>query len=86
MDCGHAGLYTAHAAIELYAEAFESAGALDKLEAFASHYGADFYGMPRNRGKVKLLKSEWEVPAEYPFGAETVVPMRAGQTIGWRLA
>jgi dihydroorotase len=86
MDCGHAGLYTAHAAIELYAEAFESAGALDKLEAFASHYGADFYGMPRNRGKVKLLKSEWEVPAEYPFGAQTVVPMRAGQTIGWRLA
>jgi dihydroorotase len=85
MDCGHAGIYTAHAAIELYAEAFESAGALDKLEGFASHHGADFYGMPRNRGKVKLIKAEWEVPAEYPFGAETVVPLRAGQAIGWRL-
>jgi dihydroorotase len=86
MDCGHAGIYTAHAALELYAEAFEIAGALDRLEGFASHFGADFYGMPRNKGKVKLAKSRWKVPAEYPFGAETVVPLRAGQTIGWRLA
>ena len=86
MDCGHAGIYTAHAALELYAEAFEIAGALDKLEGFASHFGADFYGMPRNKGKVKLEKAQWKVPAEYPFGAETVVPLRAGQTLGWRLA
>ena len=85
-DCGHGGIYTAHAALELYAEAFEIAGALDKLEGFASHYGADFYGMPRNKGKVKLNHARWKVPAEYPFGEETVVPLRAGQTIGWRLA
>jgi len=84
--CGSAGLYTAHAAIELYAEAFEAADALDKLEAFASHFGADFYGLPRNKSKVKLEKVKWKVPAELPFGAETVVPLRAGQTVGWRLA
>ena len=83
-DCGAAGLYTAHAALELYAEAFEAVDALDRLEAFASHFGADFYGLPRNKGKVKLEKVKWKVPAEYPFGAETVVPLRAGQTIGWR--
>ena len=86
MDCGHAGMYTAHAALELYAEAFEGAGALDRLEGFASHFGADFYGLPRNKGKVKLEKVNWTVPAAYPFGAETVVALRAGQTIGWRLA
>jgi dihydroorotase len=86
MDCGHAGIYTAHAALELYAEAFEIAGALDRLEAFASHNGADFYAMPRNKGKVKLAKAAWKVPAEYPFGSGTLVPLRAGQTIGWRLA
>jgi dihydroorotase len=85
-DCGHAGLYTAHAALELYAEAFHAAGALDKLEAFASHFGADFYGLPRNKGKVTLERVEWQVPDEYPFGAETVVPMRAGQAIAWRIA
>src|SRR5579862_1205501 len=85
-SCGHAGIYTAHAALELYAEAFEAAGALDKLEGFASHFGADFYGLPRNKGKVRLEKAEWQVPTEYPFGDKTVVPLRAGQTIGWRLA
>jgi dihydroorotase len=84
--CGSAGMYTAHAALELYAEAFEAAGALDKLEAFASHFGADFYGLPRNKGKVKLEKVTWEVPAEYPLGGESVVPLRAGQTLAWRLA
>jgi dihydroorotase len=84
--CGAAGMYTAHAAIELYAEAFEAAGALDKLEAFASHFGADFYGLPRNKSKVKLEKVKWKVPAEYPFGEETVVPLRAGQALAWRLA
>jgi dihydroorotase len=85
-ECGAAGIYTAHAALELYAEAFEAAGALDKLEGFASRFGADFYGLPRNRGRVTLRKMEWEVPREYPFGGETVVPLRAGQKLGWRLA
>jgi dihydroorotase len=85
-DCGAAGVYTAHAALELYAEAFEAADALDRLEAFASHFGADFYGLPRNKGKVKLEKVKWKVPSEYPFGVETVVGLRAGQTIGWRFA
>ena len=85
-DCGCAGIYTAHAAIELYAEAFEAAGALDRLEGFASHFGADFYGLPRNKGTVTLEKREWVVPGEYPFGGETVVPLRAGQKVGWRLA
>ncbi len=84
-DCGAAGIYTAHAALELYAEAFEAAGALDKLEGFASRFGADFYGLPRNGGRVTLEKSEWEVPREYPFGGEAVVPLRAGQKLGWRL-
>jgi len=84
--CGAAGVYTAHAAIELYAEAFESANALDKLEAFASHNGADFYGLPRNAGKVKLERRPWKVPASYGFGGDTVVPLRAGQSIAWRLA
>ena len=85
-DCGCAGMYTAHAALELYAEAFEAADALDKLEGFASHFGADFYGLPRNPGKVRLERVDWEVPREYAFGAETVVPLRAGQKLGWRFA
>jgi dihydroorotase len=85
-DCGAAGMFTAHAALELYAEAFEDAEALDRLEGFASHFGADFYGLPRNASKVTLERVEWEVPGEYPFGGETVVPLRAGQKIRWRLA
>ena len=84
--CGSAGVYTAHAALELYAEAFDSAGALDRLEAFASHHGADFYGLPRNTAKVKLERKPWKVPAAYAFGGDEVVPMRAGQSIAWRLA
>lgn len=84
--CGHAGIYTAHAAIELYAEAFERAGALDKLEAFASFHGADFYGLPRNRDSISLRKEEWTVPAEIPFGGATLVPLRAGELVGWKLA
>ena len=84
-DSGCAGIYSAHAALELYAEAFEAADALDRLEAFASHFGADFYGLPRNKSKVTLDKSSWVVPGEYPFGGETVVPLRAGQKIAWRL-
>ena len=85
-DCGAAGIYTAHAALELYAEVFEDAGALDKLEGFASFHGADFYGLPRNTGRITLEKVEWDVPREYRFGDATVVPLRAGERIRWRLA
>jgi dihydroorotase len=84
--CGCAGVYSAHAALELYAEAFEAVGDLDKLEGFASHFGADFYGLPRNKSKVKLERVEWEVPGEYAFGDSTVVPLRAGETLRWRFA
>lgn len=83
-DCGCAGIYTSHAALELYAEAFEQVSALDKLEAFASHRGADFYGLPRNQDKVTLERRELSVPAELPFGDEMLVPMRAGETIAWQ--
>lgn len=83
--CGCAGCYTAHAAIELYAEVFETAGALDKLEGFASFYGADFYGLPRNTDTITLIKESWSVPAEYTFGNKTVVPIRAGADIAWRV-
>jgi dihydroorotase len=82
--CGHAGIFTAHAAIEFYAEAFEEAGALDKLEAFASFHGADFYRLPRNRGTITLQKQAWAVPGEIPFGRATLVPLRAGESLGWR--
>ncbi|WP_372872995.1 dihydroorotase [Shewanella sp.] len=84
-SCGCAGSYTAHAALELYAEAFEAEGALDKLEAFASFNGPDFYGLPRNADKVTLVKSPWQVPESYPLGGSTVVPIRAGETIGWKV-
>ncbi|HET9048193.1 MAG TPA: dihydroorotase [Chiayiivirga sp.] len=84
--CGCAGIYSAHAAIELYAEAFEAAGALDKLEAFASFHGADFYGLPRNTETITLLREPWQVPDEVDFGGVPGVPMRAGETVAWRLA
>jgi dihydroorotase len=83
--CGHAGIYSAPAAIELYAEAFEQAGALHKLEGFASFHGPAFYGLPRNAGSITLRKQAWSVPGELPFGERTVVPLRAGETIAWRL-
>jgi dihydroorotase len=83
--CGCAGIYTAHAAIELYAEAFEVANALDKLEAFASFYGADFYGLPRNADKITLEKTSWTVPNELTLGNESLVPLRAGQQVHWKL-
>ena len=83
--CGCAGMYTAHAAIELYAEVFETANALDKLEAFASFYGADFYGLPRNQDQITLVKESWIVPDELRLGAESLVPFRAGQAIPWKL-
>ena len=83
--CGCAGLYTAHAAIELYAEAFEQADALDRLEGFASLHGADFYGLPRNTGSITLEKNSWKVPASYPLGKEKLIPMRAGENISWKI-
>jgi dihydroorotase len=84
--CGCAGCYTAYAAIELYAEAFEAAGALDKLEAFASFNGPDWYGLPRNSGTITLAKENWTVPAEYPYIAgDTIVPLRAGETLSWKM-
>ncbi len=83
--CGCAGMYTAHAAVPLYTEVFEQAGALEQLEAFASFNGPDFYGMERNSSTITLIKEEWTVPSEYPLGEETVVPLRAGQTIAWKL-
>ena len=83
--CGCAGVYTAHAAIELYAEAFEAAGALGRLEAFASFHGADFYGLPRNSEQLTLVRREWTVPDELPYGTSTVVPMRAGERVRWSL-
>ena len=84
-DCGCAGMYTAHAGIELYAEAFERAGALDKLEGFASEFGADFYGLPRNEERITLEKQAYPVPAELAFGADTLVPFRAGSEVAWRM-
>jgi dihydroorotase len=83
--CGCAGCYSAHAALELYAEAFDDAAALPQLEGFASHFGADFYGLPRNTDTVTLVREAWNAPAEYPFGAESLVPLRAGEAIRWRL-
>lgn len=83
--CGCAGSYTAHAAIELYAEVFEAAGALDKLEGFASFHGPDFYGLPRHQDQITLVKKPWDVPASYPFGSQTVVPVRAGEQIQWQV-
>lgn len=84
-SCGCAGMYTAHAAIELYAEAFEEAGALDRLQGFASEFGADFYGLPRNREQITLRKAAWQVPETIPFADDVLVPLRAGQTIAWKL-
>ena len=85
--CGCAGIFSAHAAIELYAEAFEGAGRLDRLEAFASERGADFYGVSRNTGTLTLRKESWNVPDSYSFGPanERLVPFRAGATLAWRM-
>lgn len=83
--CGCAGCFTAASALQMYAQAFEAAGALDKLEAFASFHGADFYGLPRNRGTVTLRRQPWVVPAELKFGDSAVVPLAAGETLAWKL-
>lgn len=84
--CGCAGCYTAYAAVELYAEAFEQVGALDKLEGFASFYGADWYGLARNTEKITLRKTGWTVPTSYPYlPGDDIVPLRAGETLAWKL-
>lgn len=81
--CGCAGIYTAHAALELYAEAFDAAGALDRLEAFASHYGADFYRLPRNTSQIILKRTAHSVPPQLHFGPQMLIPFRASETIAW---
>lgn len=83
--CGCAGIYSAHTAIELYAEAFEQAGALDRLEGFASFFGADFYRLPRNTRQIKLRREDWSVPATLDFADQRLVPLRAGETVKWKL-
>ena len=83
--CGCAGIFSAHAAIELYAEVFERLGALARLEDFAASFGADFYRLPRNRQTITLERRDWTVPASYPSGPEELVPMRAGETLNWAL-
>ncbi len=83
--CGCAGVFSAHAALELYAEAFEHANQLDRLQSFAAERGADFYGLPRNREQITLRRTEWRAPAVYPFGEDEIVPFRAGAPIAWRL-
>jgi dihydroorotase len=83
--CGCAGIYTAHCALELYAEVFEQADALDKLENFASGYGADFYGLPRNTDYLTLEKTPWTIPTTKTFGTQSLVPFRAGETVAWQV-
>lgn len=83
--CGCAGMFTAHAAIELYAEIFDTTGALDRLEAFASFHGPDFYRLPRNRRKITLTRKAWTVPASYPFDQAELIPYRAGESVRWSL-
>lgn len=85
-DCGCAGIYTAHAGIELYAEIFAAAGALERLEGFASHFGAAFYGLPRNTGTIRLVEEAWRAPTDVPFGADRLVPLRGGEEIRWKIA
>ena len=84
--CGCAGIYTAHAALELYAVAFEEAGALDKLEGFASVHGPQFYGLPANEGTITLVREGWDVPERLAYGDGELVPLRAGERLPWRLA
>ena len=83
--CGAAGCFTSHAAMELYAEAFDSVGALDKLDHFASRFGAEFYGLPRNAGQITLKRENWTPPSEFAFGDEAIVPLTVGQTLPWKL-
>ncbi|BAO44198.1 dihydroorotase [Thiolapillus brandeum] len=84
-SCGCAGMYSAHAAIEFYAQVFDEAGAMNTLEAFASFHGADFYGLPRNQEKITLFKEPWQVPEKLRFGGGELVPLGAGQVLSWQL-
>ena len=84
-ECGCAGIYSAPAAVECYAEIFELAGALEKLEAFASHFGADFYGIPRNETSITLERKNWLIPPTMPFADELIIPMKAGETCSWQM-
>ncbi len=84
--CGCAGCFSAPAAIELYAEAFETVGKLDRLEGFASHFGADFYGLPRNTARIALRREPWTIPTDYAFGSGRIVPLWAGATLQWQLS
>ncbi len=84
-SCGCAGIFSANAAIELYAEAFDRAGEIERLEGFASFYGADFYGLPRNKDKITLEKSAWRIPESYDFSGSHVVPFFAGKELSWKL-
>jgi len=84
--CGCAGVYSAHAALELYAEVFAGLDSLDRLEGFASHHGADFYGLPRNADTVTLRRAPWQVPQQLPLGREALTPLRAGEAMAWRVA
>lgn len=84
-SCGCAGIFSAHAALELYAEAFEAADSLDRLEGFASNHGPDFYRLPRNQGRLRLRRESWQVPDSYVFGNSRVIPLRAGEAMAWRL-
>ncbi len=85
-DCGCAGVYSAHAALEFYAAVFDSLGALDALEGFASHYGADFYRLPRNTDKVTLRREPWEVPVQLPLGEDALTPLAAGDAVAWQVS
>ena len=84
--CGCAGMFTSHAGVELYAEVFEAAGHLDRLEGFASRFGADFYGLPHNVDDITLIKESWVPPSAYPYDGGTLVPYRGGEVVAWRLA
>lgn len=84
-DCGCAGIYSAHAAIEFYAQAFDEAGRLDKLEAFAAFHGADFYGLPRNTEQITLVRKSWKMPDTLRFGSDELVPLGAGEMLPWKL-
>ena len=84
-SCGCAGIYTAHAAIELYATAFDAAGALNKLEGFASHFGADFYGLPRNTDTIRLIRQAWTTPDRIELDGDALIPLGAGDNIAWRI-
>jgi len=84
--CGCAGIYSAHSAVELYAEAFDQLGMLDKLEGFSSFFGADFYRLPRNTEQITLRKESWQVPASLMFGEHRLIPLRAGESVAWKIS